>query len=306
MQFDGVQNCLNIILKSQKELNNLFFGKIISFLVLSSLFISINCLLATYFSFLLFNIKPNLNLLLAAFFVTFTIYNLNKLTDKEEDSVNLPERADYVQGNERLLLLSSILSCFTALLLGFLVNFWTIPVILFPFIVGVFYSMRIHPKIPRLKDVVGVKSFIVALSWTVGATFTPAVYSQKATIVIILIFYFFFIKLFVNTILFDVRDIEGDKKSGVKTIPVAIGRSKTKKLLLAIHSSLIPWLVVSMLLGLFTRYLPVLIFCIVYGYWYINHFCNENKKIQGFPLDLLVDGEWLFVAALCFVVDIVA
>jgi len=261
--------------------------------------------LATYFSFLLFNIELNSKLLLAAFFVTFTVYNLNKLTDKEEDSVNLPERGDYVQGNERLLLLLSIFSYFIALLLGFLVNFLTMPVLLFPFIVGIFYSMRIHPKLPRLKDIVGVKSSIVATSWAVITTFIPAICSQNASTIVPLIFYFFFIKLFVNTILFDVRDIDGDKKSGVKTIPVTIGRSKTKKLLLAIHSSLMAWLAISVLLGLFSRYLPVLIFCIVYGYWYINHFCNKNEKIRGFSLDLLVDGEWLFVAALCFVVDIV-
>lgn len=260
----------------------------------------------TYFSFLLLNISPNLNLLLATFFVVFAVYNLNRFTDKEEDSINLPERAGYVKSNERLLLLLSILSYFIALLLGFLVNFLTIFVLLFPLCAGISYSMKISSKIPRLKNLLAVKSITVALGWTVGATFLPTIYSNKfSEISILLILYFFFIKSFVNTILFDVRDIEGDKKSSVKTIPVAVGRSKTKKLLLAIHSSLIPWLAISILLGLFTHYLPVLIFCIAYGYWYINHFCNKNEKIQGFSLDLLVDGEWLFVAFLCFFADIV-
>jgi 4-hydroxybenzoate polyprenyltransferase len=94
-----------------------------------------------------------------------------------------------------------------------------------------------------------------------------------------------------------VRDIEGDKQFGVKTIPVTIGIDKTKKLLLVLNSLPIPWLVISLHIGFFTRYLPVLIFCIVYAYWYIIHFCKERKI--GYSIDLLVDGEWLILVVMC-------
>ena len=232
----------------------------------------------------------------------FTIYSLNKLTDREEDSVNSPERTSYIQRNGKLILVLSIASCSIAILLGFSVKPLTIPIFLFPLLVGIIYSIQIHPKIPRLKDITGIKSVMVATSWAVLTTFLPAIYLQNIIIIIPLIFYFFFTKIFVNTVIFDVRDIEGDQKNNIRTIPVAIGRTKTKKMLLIIHSSLIPWLAVSMYLDLFTRYIPVLIFCIIYGFWYINYFCNN--KIPQFATDILIDGEWLFVAVFCFIINI--
>jgi len=119
-----------------------------------------------------------------------------------------------------------------------------------------------------------------------------------------LIFYFFFLKSFINAVLFDIRDIEGDGMSGVRTIPVVFGRQKTKNLLLILNSTLILWLAFSYLAGLFHQYLFVLIFAIVYGYGYILHFCKEGIKI-GKSLDLLVDGEWIPVVILCLVMQFV-
>jgi 4-hydroxybenzoate polyprenyltransferase len=93
------------------------------------------------------------------------------------------------------------------------------------------------------------------------------------------------------------RDIEGDRTSGVRTIPVVFGRHKTKNLLLILNSTLIPWLAFSYRSGFFHQYLLVLILAIAYGYWYILHFCREGLKI-GKSLDLLVDGEWIPVVIL--------
>lgn len=252
---------------------------------------------------MLMGLEPNLKLLFSIFLAFFTIYNINNLTDKEEDSVNQPERANYIKGNERSILLLLLLAYFIALLLGFSVNYLTVFVILFPFVVGILYSVKIHPKIPRLKNIIGVKNIMVAISF-VAITFIPVIFLQKINKMILLLFYLFFIKIFINTVLFDVRDIEGDKKSNIKTIPVAIGRLKTKKLLFVLHSSLIPWLVLSLYWDLFTRYLPVLIFCILYGFWYIYYFCN-SKEVPRFAINILVEGEWFFVAALCFVINII-
>jgi 4-hydroxybenzoate polyprenyltransferase len=139
----------------------------------------------------------------------------------------------------------------------------------------------------------------VALTWAVGSTFLPAIcLLEKEILQILLIFYFFFLKSFTNAALFDIRDIEGDRISGVRTIPVVFGRQKTKNLLLVLNSTLIPWLVFSYHAGFFHQYLFVLIFAITYGYWYILHFCKDGIKI-GKSMDLLVDGEWIPVVVLC-------
>ena len=252
----------------------------------------------------MFNTEPDLKLLFAMFFTMLGIYSLNKLTDKDEDSINLPERADYVTGNEKPLLFILLISYLIAILLGFSVNIWAVLIILFPLFAGIIYSVEISPKIPRLKNITGMKNIIVVLSWTVGSTFLPAICVYKGVIITALIFSFIFIKIFVNAVIFDIRDIEGDRENNIKTIPVVIGRQKTKKMLLIIQSSLIPWLALSIYWGFFTRYLPVLIFCIIYGYLYIYYFCN-TEKVPKYATDLLVDGEWIFVAILCFIITII-
>ena len=238
-------------------------------------------------------------MLFAALLVTFSVYSFNKLTDRKEDLVNVPERFDFAKGKGSFLISFSVLSYAIALLLGALESGLVVPILLIPLCSGIIYSMKISPDVSRLKDIFVAKNFLVTLSCVAIATFLPAIYLWNNTL-IFLIFFFFFIKLFINTSLFDVRDVEGDEKQGVNSIPVIIGIDKTKKLLLGINSLLIPWLAVSIYLGLFTKYLPILIFCIAYGYWYIMHFCK--KKAGKFSYDLVIDGEWMLLVVLCFIV----
>ena len=278
----------------------IIIDEVIPFLTISSIFIAIIGFLLPYFSFLLYEVNVSHNLLFASFFLIFAIYSLNKLTDIKEDAVNVPDRAGFIEKNKRFVTWATIISYIAAFSLSLLQNHYSILIILFPFGIGVIYSIKISSF--RLKDITGVKNIVVALAWAVIGTFLPLAISFREFSVILLIFYFFFTKLFVNTVLFDVRDIEGDGQNGVKTIPVLFGRQKTKNLLLLLNSTFIPWLAVSYLAGYFHQYLFVFIFAIAYGYWYILHFCKEGLKI-GKSLDLLVDGEWIPIVLLCVITN---
>jgi 4-hydroxybenzoate polyprenyltransferase len=272
--------------------------KFVSFLITSSLFLAIIAFLITYFSFLLYNISIDLSLPLAAFFLTLTIYNLNKLTDIKEDSINLPKRAEFIQENKNFVIYIAIFSYVVALLLAFLCNPFALFLILLPLCTGVLYSIKISNF--RLKDITGIKNFIIALSCSSTFTFLPLAVSFRNLAIIMLVFYFIFVKILANSVLFDVRDIEGDRISGVRTIPVVFGKHKTKNLLLILNSTLIPWLAFSYRSGFFHQYLIVLIFAIAYGYWYILHFCKDEIKI-GKSLDLFVDGEFIPIVMLATV-----
>lgn len=278
-------------------LNHLYilFDKFLSFLIKSSIYIAVIGASEAYFPFLLYQISVEYSLLLANFLLTFTIYNLNKLTDIKEDSINLPERAGFINKNKKVITYATIASYVAALSLAFLQNSFAVLIILFPLCMGIVYSIKILSF--RLKDILGVKNAIIALAWAGTCSFLPIAVSFRAPIQILLVFYFLFVRCVVNTATFDVRDIEGDRMSGVRTIPVVLGRKKTKNLLLLLNSTLIPWLAFSYFAGFFHQYLFVLIFAIGYGYWYILHFCKDELKI-GKSLDLLVDGEWILIALL--------
>ncbi len=270
-------------------------NRIASFLISTSLFLAINGSFKVFFSGLLFNIYA-FNTVIITFLATFSTYGLNKLTDFKEDLINAPERAKAIKKIELIFKISVALSFFLSLVLGFFESILTLPILLFPLLLGILYSVRLSGKIPRLKDITGVKNLTIALSWAVGSTFLPLIYlSNKNNVLIILIFYFFFLKSYINSIIFDVRDIEGDRMSGVRTIPVSLGRDKTKILLLILNSTLLLWLLVFR--DYFMKYFYVLFFSIAYGYWYIMYFCGVRTK-PGKSRDLLVDGEFIIIAIL--------
>lgn len=266
---------------------------IISFLMVSSIFTSFTGVMMLYFSFLILGVTLKPILLCAMFFVIYSVYSLNRLTDQEEDAVNMPARSLFVQGNERFLLTLAIVSYVAALFLGWLESPLAAIILLVPFMSGILYSKHLFSAIgiPRLKDIFLVKSFIVASSWTICASFLPALYLHNF-VKLWFVFPFFFIKIFINTILFDVRDVEGDMLNNVKTVPVVIGIARTRQLLLIIQSMLVMWSI--FFLDLFSGYYSILTINMVYGYLYILYFCNDNhRKISR---DILVDGEWVIMS----------
>jgi 4-hydroxybenzoate polyprenyltransferase len=245
-----------------------------------------------YFSFLLYGFIINFNLLLSSFLLTFTVYSLDKLTNIKEDSISLPERAGFISKHKKALTYITVCSYIFSLILSFLEKPFAVLVVLFPLCIGLIYSIKISDF--RLKDKTGVKNITIAFSWALIGSLLPLAASFSNYIVISFIFYFFFIRVFIGSILFDVRDIEGDSLNGVRTIPVFLGIKQTKKLLLLLNLTLIPWLLFSYFRGYFHRYLLVLMIAIFYGYLHILHFCRERIK-PGKLLDLLVDGEFIII-----------
>lgn len=247
-----------------------------------------------YLSFSILEVTVKPILLCAMFFVIYSVYSLNRVTDQEEDAVNMPERSALVQGNEKLLMILAVVSYIVAVFLGWLESPFAAFVLLVPIVSGIAYSKDVLSiiGIPRLKDIFFVKSFVVAFSWAACGALLPALYLENL-FKLWFIFPFFFIKMFINTVLFDVRDVEGDTLNGVNTVPVVIGVSGTRRLLLTVQSLLAVWTIVFS--NLFDDYYIVLITSMIYGYLYILYFCTEKIRNKTL-LDMLVDGEWIITS----------
>jgi 4-hydroxybenzoate polyprenyltransferase len=228
------------------------------------------------------------SLLLAAFLVTFAVYGLNKFTDKAEDSINHPETLPKSSG---YYLVFSIVSLTIGFLIGLLESVSAFFVLSAPVMIGVIYSVRITKSIPRLKEIVGVKSLVVAASWALTGCLLPDSLSTVKIQVIVIVFVFIFIRIFVGTILCDVLDIKGDLATKVETIPIKLGRNKTKKLLILLNSLGILLPIYCEATGILVRFLPALIFGVAYGYLAIWFFFKNN--CQRFTAGLILDGEWI-------------
>ncbi|MCW3996176.1 MAG: UbiA family prenyltransferase [Candidatus Bathyarchaeota archaeon] len=263
-------------------------GRIMRFFVSSSMFLALNGALVVVFADSLYGYPTSLAMFLAAFLATFSVYCLNKATDQKEDAINKPE---VKLKNSVYYVVPSVTAMVISLALGLTISILTLLVLVAPFIIGFVYSVPAAKSIPRLKEIVGVKSFVVASSWAITGAFLPVTMQLTNPYKIMLVFIYIFCQLFVNTTIFDVLDTRGDSVSGVKTIPVAIGKRKTQVLALIMNSTLLIWLLYCSVYGFFISFLPALAFGVFYGYFIIWHFFKQGcKRLHA---ELMVDGEWL-------------
>jgi len=264
----------------------------------TSLLLALNGMMVVVFGFLLYSFTIVPPLLLAAFLVTFGVYGLNKVTDKAEDAVNRPETLPCASG---YYLVFSITSMIFGFLIGLLEGAIAFIILLTPVIIGVIYSVRISKSIPRLKEIVGVKSLVIAASWALTGCLLPESISAEKFQASIIVFVYIFIRVLVGAILCDVLDKKGDFASGVETIPIKLGRTKTKKLLILINSFEILLLVYCLATGMFIRFVPALIFGVSYGYLAIWFFFKDSCK--RLTAGLMLDGEWLpIVIIVCLLI----
>ncbi|MFB3763813.1 MAG: UbiA family prenyltransferase [Methanotrichaceae archaeon] len=265
------------------------FKRLFIFLSISSIWVAATGFFATFIAFELLEITPRVQLCLSVFLMVFGAYNLNKLADMKEDAINMPERLSLLGGHKKLVMAYSAIAYAISALLAFLDTPLALPVIFFPLIASLAYSYQIIPGVPRFKDIPLMKNIFNAFSWAVVCVILPAIYlASNMEKTFAMVFYFILLKIYINAVLFDVRDIEGDKETGAKTLPVLIGARKTIIILLALNCMLLPWLLLA---DSSIRLLATIL--ILYGFAYILYF---SKRRNPFAMDFLVDGEWMFIS----------
>lgn len=272
-----------------------FIRGLLSFLSVSSLFIGGTGFFKAYISYLLLGIDPSISVCFAIFLVSFSVYTLDKIADMDKDAAHMPARTGFLKGRKKLAIAYSTIAYLLSIIIVFIG--WPISssILLIPMAANMMYGTRLIPGIPRLKDIPVMKNAIVALSWAMVTILIPATYQSQLqsglfSYLVFAAFYFMFIKTFIDTVLYDMRDEAGDRINNVLTIPVLIGSRNTTKVLLLLNSTLIfilPWFE-----GL-SRLLVLAL--VIYGFAYILYF-NEHR--DPLALDLCVEGEWMLATLL--------
>jgi 4-hydroxybenzoate polyprenyltransferase len=189
-----------------------------------------------------------------------------------------------------------VLAMAASLAIADLNSVFALLILTIPLIVGVFYSVKISSRLPRLKEVTGAKSILVALSWSVTGSLLPLSTQAVDLQRVCLVFSYVFIQVLVNTVLFDVLDTKGDLVTGIKTIPALLGLGQTRVFLMLANSALILWIAFCFADGLFLRFLPALLFGVMYGYGIICYFMRKNSR--RISADIFIDGQWLLILPL--------
>ncbi len=216
------------------------------------------------------------------FFATLFDYNLHRLvtvlTNKE--AIN----------NDKHKWLKEYLNLFYALVLfsvmGFLIAVYfakkEVLITLSPFaFITLFYSLPVFKKqkyLFRLREIPILKIFLISIVWSATTILLPIVQSGKSFdflhVTLMLLERFLFV--FAITIPFDIRDMQGDEQSGLKTIPLVIG---VKKSMILANAFIILFLIISLYhyQSSSVFILPALIISATSTLYFLN-----SKKLQDY------------------------
>ena len=197
-----------------------------------------------------------------------------------------------------------IIFCSILIIILILVHFANFLSFVFGFLIlvsGLLYTNYLK-KIT--KRVVGFKSFFVSFVCALPVIFLAFYYSFPLNLSVIYIFIFITLRLLINTIFFDIKDIESDKKDKLKTVPVFFGRKKTLIFLYII--SVISF--TPIIIGVYKNSLPLFSLSLIVFYFYNLYYLRrvKNKKINIQNLSYVVaDGEYLFWPFILFLAKFV-
>jgi 4-hydroxybenzoate polyprenyltransferase len=214
-----------------------------------------------------------------------------------------PERTGYLLGRRRYLPAIAA-ACFAA---GYLMAaFRNLPffaALLVPLLLSIIYSAGSKKLIPlmgvkALKEKLLTKNITIAFGWSLIPMLVGLYYLQVPQ-ELYLFAGFIFLRLMVNTIFFDVRDLEGDSAAGIRTLPTVYGKKTSFKFIAFMDLLSAAYIAATALLGLLPTYSIVAIAFPIYSTAYRWLAQRPNANMNRL-CDLVADGEYLLWGPLIF------
>ncbi|HEY0196026.1 MAG TPA: UbiA family prenyltransferase, partial [Methanobacterium sp.] len=227
-----------------------------------------------------------------SYLIPLMVYSYDYYRDMDKDKDTNQERAASFNRKSRIYpyIMGGYLSLLIILLLVFS-NWMMILFILSLIMVGILYPLglkNITQKVPAFKNMYTI------LIWAAAGTFSLAFFnSLQINLTYLLIFLFFYIKMLPNTIFFDLKDIISDKKEGLKTIPVLLGKEKTLKLLYRLNILAFIPLFIGIYLNIIPVFASVMLIFFFYSWYYLHKTSKTTDKEMKMNYYILADAEFI-------------
>jgi 4-hydroxybenzoate polyprenyltransferase len=266
-------------------------------LLKSSILVAFSGALRIHLAFLLLHVKSSLLTCIAGGLIIYTIYTLDRALGSEEDTINRKE----LNGSRKEI---GIAVCLLTFLIGtcILAKQGMLELAFIPLVTCYLYSkgIKIGKFAFKLKGGFGVKNLVVGITW--GAFISGLAGSNCVDIIpIILVFTFFGVKLFVNSAIFDFKDIKGDTLAGIKTLPVSLGVRNTRKLLTGMYLLSHMMLIIALIYGIIGFEPLIILYSFICGLICIqNHTKCDEEELPFHKLErmALVHGESISILGL--------
>ena len=239
--------------------------------------------------------NPSWDLLLMAYLFSFGAYTINRISDFKQDAISHPERTAYLK-NRMGWLKGAVAACFgLGYVLAFLRNVVFFTGLLLPLMLAVAYSVgseRVKGRIgvSRLKEATLVKNVTVSFGWSL-VPFLVGLYYLQLPAALFALAPFIFLRLMVNTIFFDQRDVEADSSFGVKTLPVKLGMRASTRVMDVLDLASAVYMAVAVAAGVMPLFASGLLVFVPYSFAY--RFYAGSGKHRDSLRDFVADGEYV-------------
>ncbi len=241
-----------------------------------------------------FDLRPYLLVFFSALFV----YNLDHIKDRKVEGI--PDRYSEVFFQRPAVL---ILMVAAGVAMGLTVSMaperakWAFG---FFISIGLLYGLPIVParsggawRMLRLKEIPGVKAWLVALAITVAGVLLPLGWSGRPMDTQawhLAVFMFVFIASAAH--MCDVRDVDSDRRAGVRTLPVQAGVRRTKQAIIAMNLVMLGVMMWGWMSGV-TGAHPEIIVCAAVSVLFVM-FLDEETPEDVYSI--IVDGAFFLPA----------
>lgn len=273
---------------------NKYLRQALDCLLFSNIFIALCAVSQGLVTYQLLDAKPEKHVLGLLFCSTLALYNFSILLSKPARPERSPfRRVRWIFSHYRLMITLTMISVFSILPLIYFLNTSSKILLISLALVSVAYSLpifTIHDKHFGLRNIPGVKLFLIAAVWSLSCVLLPILElesSIEASVTMndsILLIAKRFLFIAAITVPFDIRDLFQDKTNELKTIPVILGE---RKALLICQGLLVIYLV---LLFLFTKsidgnFLGLMLTIILSGWLIFKSKWQKNEYYYFFYLD---------------------
>lgn len=267
-------------------------------LLTTSIPIAISGIFRLHIAFLFLGIAPEILIYLAGFLVIYSTYTFDRALDSDEDKIN---RKDLATARKDI----AVFICFVSTIVSTIILYreGLVAMAFLPYITGYVYSKGISVgsyKL-KLKGSFGGKNIIVSFTWGIFIAVIAHHMAGDYTS-FIFVFPFFMIKSFINTVIWDFRDVVGDNVAGIKTLPIWLGEKKTRGLLQFMHITLHSWIAISMVYDYVNPEIAIFLTASIAGF--INTSCwtrppsRDDTAIRKSLRNILVNGEFVLAVVL--------
>ncbi|MFC4542416.1 UbiA family prenyltransferase, partial [Halosolutus amylolyticus] len=226
--------------------------------------------------------------------VTMFVYTVNRFTDLEEDEANVPQRAAFIKRYGRLWLAVGTVLYLAAIGFAIALDVPGVGFMIVPLLAAILYSTV------GVKRLFLVKNLFVGAAWALIPLGVGYYFGRPWQFEILFLTAYVGAMITIAAVIFDVKDIEGDRAEGIRTVPNTFGPGWTRivsQVANVLVAALVPVVVAAGVLS--PEFLVLLAFNGYVGAYIPFATPDRGPLFYGF----VVDGEHLFLAVLVVVLE---